>query len=105
MERIASLLPIGPSDEQTHRGARRRSARYPIHADVTVVAPERAEGVVLNASAGGIRVALDRAFARGSEVTLEIAFRHDRVTGERAKVVWSRELPDGWLVGLAFVAA
>lgn len=104
MERISALLPKGPDDELTHRGARRRATRYPLHADVHVVSPIEATGTVLNASHGGMRVALDVALAAGDEVELEVRFT-ERVRRERARVVWSRELPDGWLVGLAFLSA
>lgn len=104
MERISSLLPVGPDDPLFHRGARRRTTRYTIHANVRVTAPERAFGVVLNGSAGGLRVALDRTFDHGSELTLEVAFPYGRVSHEQAKVVWSRHLPDGYLVGLEFDA-
>jgi PilZ domain-containing protein len=103
MERIATLLPAGPDDLVMHRGARRRTARYPMHANVRVRAPETARGVVLNASAGGLRVTLDRGVRPGDELELDVRFDRDRVSHERAQVVWSRELPDGWLVGLSFV--
>lgn len=103
MDRISTMLPVGPEDASTHRGARRRATRYPLHADVRVVSPAEAEGTVLNGSAGGLRVALDRVFAEGDELELEIAFGEGRVSRERACVVWRRELPDGCLVGLAFV--
>ncbi len=104
MDRISALLPTGPNDELTHRGARRRATRYPLHADVRIVAPFETTGTVLNASAGGMRVALDEAIANGDEVELEVRFDDDKVSRERARVVWCRELPDGWLAGLQFVS-
>jgi hypothetical protein len=102
MESLAAMLPVGPEDELAHRGARRRATRYPMHADVRVVGPEASEGVVLNASAGGLRVALDRGYAEGDRLEIEIEMVNDRTSRETAEVVWSRELPDGWLVGLRF---
>lgn len=103
MERISSILPVGPRDELAHRGARRQTARYPVNADVHVIDPVEAEGVVLNASAGGLRVTLDRAIDVGTEISLELSFPHDRASHEVAEVIWVRELPDGYLVGLRFV--
>jgi hypothetical protein len=102
MDRISMLLPNGPSDLSFHRGARRRTARYPVNADVRVVTPP-SEGVVINASAGGMRVTLDHAVDAGSIVDLEITFGVERVSRERAKVVWIRALPDGFLAGVEFV--
>ncbi len=102
MDRIASLLPVGPEDASTHRGARRRATRYPIHADVRVLAPREAEGTVLNGSAGGLRVALDQSFEEGDVLELEVLFDDDHVAREQVHVVWSRELPDGCIVGLEF---
>jgi hypothetical protein len=105
MERIGTLLPVGLDDELVHRDGHRRSARYPVHADVRVHLPERASGVVLNASTGGMRVTLDRSVSPGDELELDVRFDRTHVSRERAQVVWSRELPDGWLVGLSFVEA
>ena len=104
MDRISSILPIGPRDELAHRGARRQSARYPVNADVRVIEPLEAEGVVLNASAGGLRVALDRAIDVGTHVSLDLTFPHDHASHEFAEVIWVRELPDGCLVGLRFLS-
>ena len=105
MERIGSLLPTGPRDLCAHRGARRQSTRFPLNARVDVF--ERganAHGVVLNASEGGLRVAIDRELREGSVIELEVRFTEERQSRERARVVWSRPQPDGWLVGLRFVA-
>lgn len=104
MESLAALLPVGPQDELTHRGARRRATRWPVHASVKVRSTGReASGVVLNASAGGMRVAVDRPCALGARVDVELSFVGDKIGYERAEVVWTRELPDGCLVGLRFV--
>lgn len=105
MHSISDMIPIGPEDESYHRGARRRAARYPLHADVRVLSPVEAEGVLLNASAGGLRVTLDRAVVKGEVLDVDVAFAEDRVSREVTEVVWSRKLADGWLAGLRFVQA
>ena len=106
MQRLAELLPTGPADDWTHRGARRRDTRYPVHASVRVLDVGIA-GVVLNASAGGLRVALDGMVREGDALALELDFPSrgaEAKTGcERAEVVWARTLPDGCLAGLRFV--
>lgn len=103
MERIANLLPVGREDREHHRGARRRSQRFPLNADVTFVEPAPAEGIVLNASAGGLRVTADRAIPVGELCVVDVIFSDDRHSIEHARVVWSRHLPDGWVLGLEFV--
>ncbi len=102
MDRIGALLPIGPEDQDAHRGARRRSRRYPLNAEVEIVEPLSASGVTLNASAGGIRILIDREPPRGAECVLEVRFTTSRCSFERARVVWAREIADGWIVGLEF---
>ena len=103
MESLSNLLPVGPTDILVHRGARRQAARYPVHATVTVRSPHTSTGVVLIASAGGIRVAVDRSFEVGELLELAVTFGGDRISEERAEVVWSRSLPDGHVLGLRFV--
>lgn len=103
MDSISDLIPIGPEDESYHRGARRTSTRYPLHADIRVVGPADGEGVLINASAGGLRVTLDREVVEGEVLDVEVSFAEDRVSREKAEVVWVRQLTDGWLVGLRFV--
>ncbi|HEX2670582.1 MAG TPA: PilZ domain-containing protein [Polyangiaceae bacterium] len=87
-----------PSDHP----ARRAADRFPLHADVEVLEPWNAHGVVINASDGGLRVAVDRELPVGAECVLEIALDEGK-TVEMARVAWARELPDGYLVGFAFV--
>ncbi len=105
MRSISDIFPIGPADVSHHRGARRRATRYPLHADVRVLSPRGLEGVVLNASAGGLRVTLDGAVAEGERIALEVSIPGEPAHRDEAVVVWSRELADGWLVGLQFVEA
>lgn len=62
-----------------------------------------AHGFTINASEGGLRVALDRLYPRDAELEVDLRFPTGDVLRERARVVWSRAEPDGWLMGLAFV--
>lgn len=89
------------SSPSAHPG-RRTTDRYPLHADVEVLEPWNAHGVVINASDGGLRVALDRELPPGTVCVIEIAVEEGK-TVEMVRVAWSRELPDGYLAGLAFV--
>lgn len=102
MERISAILPTGRGDLAIHHGARRASQRWPWHADVELMEPAGGRGTTLNASTGGLRIALDRELPVGEHVVARVTTAH-RETIEHMRVVWSRELPDGWLLGLAFV--
>jgi len=103
MERIGALLPIGSGDAGLHHGARRRSRRFPLNAEVEVIEPVAAKGVTLNASAGGLRVVVDREIKTGTSCMLRVQFTAQRSSTEQARVVWSQELPDGWIIGLEFL--
>jgi len=76
----------------------------PLHAGVVVLEPARAEGVTINASQGGLRIAVDQPLEVGFEHLLQITFDSGEVALRRARVVWSRVLPDGCIAGVAFVA-
>lgn len=104
MERLASLMPVGPGDLGIHHGARRAARRYPLSADVELVDPEGGTGVVINVSSGGLRIALDRSLPVGELCVIRVR-PSDREYVEHARVVWRHEYPDGWVLGLAFVDA
>jgi hypothetical protein len=71
----------------------------PFHAVVQVLEPARGVGVTLNASEGGLRVAVDCLLEPGDTCLVCIEDpAHGRV--ERARVAWSRQLPDGCIAGL-----
>lgn len=101
MPSLADTLPIGAGDFDFARGARRASRRYNLNADVAIVTPVRTEGIAINASAGGMRIAVDAALEVGMTYEIRITTTLKTLT-ERARVVWCRECPDGFLVGLAF---
>lgn len=102
---LADTTLATPIDLCAHHGARRRSQRIAIHASVCVRGPDGdAHGFTINASEGGLRVALDRAYPQDSELEVDLRFPTGDILRERARVVWSRGEPDGWLMGLAFVA-
>jgi hypothetical protein len=102
MDRIGALLPIGRGDEDAHHGARRRSRRFPLNAEVAIVEPVPAAGVILNASAGGLRIFVDQEPPAAATCVLEVRFTAESHTVERARVVWKRQTADGWLSGLEF---
>lgn len=87
-----------PSD---HPG-RRESSRYPIAADVEISSPVEAHGVVINASEGGLRIAVDRLLPFEQLCVVEVATDEGK-TVEMCRVAWRREYPDGFLIGLSFV--
>ena len=103
MERIASLLPTGGGDLDTHHGARRAARRYPLNADVEVIEPRASSGIAINASAGGMRLALEEPLAVGELCVLRVSTT-SREMIEHVRVVWTKEQPDGCLVGVEFVS-
>lgn len=67
-----------------------------------MIEPVLAHGVVINASEGGLRVALDRELPLDVVCVIEVSLDGSK-TVEMAKVVWVRVHPDGCLVGFEFV--
>jgi hypothetical protein len=103
MERIGALLPIGTGDQSHHRGARRRSSRFPLNAEVEVIEPIVARGVALNASAGGMRIFVDQEIPAESICRISVRFTPEHCSCEEARVVWCRAVHDGWVIGLEFL--
>ena len=103
MERISTLLPTGGGDLDVHHGARRASRRYPLAADVELLEPKPATGFAINASAGGLRIAIDETLPVGELVVIVIRTESREMT-EHARVVWVKDQPDGALIGLEFVS-
>ncbi|MDH5673501.1 MAG: PilZ domain-containing protein [Myxococcales bacterium] len=81
---------------------RREGRRFPLNADVEVLEPVSAHGVVINVSEGGMRVAIDRELQVDAMCVLEVQLEQGK-TIELARVAWVREHPDGFLVGLSLV--
>ena len=81
---------------------RRRARRYPLNADVEILEPFNAHGVVINASEGGLRVAVDIELPPDASCVVEVQLEEGK-TVELARVAWVKVHPDGYLVGLSFI--
>lgn len=103
LNRLSTILPTGAADGAVHKGARRRYRRWSFDADVELLSPVRGSGMAINASVGGLRVALDTEVPLNQVCTLRVRTTSDQETIEHARVVWSQSQPDGYLLGLAFV--
>lgn len=104
-ERLSSILPQGGADIAVHRGARRQFRRWALDADIELLTPKRGAGLAINASVGGLRVAVDMAVPVDHVCTLRVRTAPGHATVEHARVVWSRARPDGYLLGLEFITA
>lgn len=104
-DRLSSILPKGGADVAIHRGARRRSRRWALDAEVDLLGPVRGAGLALNASVGGLRVAVDMGVPVGEVCTLRVRTAPGHQTVEHAKVVWAQTRPDGYVLGLEFIVA
>jgi hypothetical protein len=69
---------------------------------VRVIEPALGRGVTINASDGGLRIAVDCALRPG-DVCLLVVDDPSRPALERARVAWSRELRDGCIAGLQLI--
>ena len=105
MERLASILPSGGIDGAVHKGARRHARRWPLDAEIELVEPVHAAGLVINASVGGMRVAVDADVPLCQTCTLIVKTAPGYESTETARVVWSAARPDGYLLGLEFVGS
>ena len=103
-DRLSSILPKGGADAAVHRGARRRFRRWALDADIELLTPSRGAGLAINASVGGLRVAVDMGVPVDHVCTLRVRTAPDHETIEHARVVWSKTQPDGYVMGLEFIA-
>ncbi len=69
-----------------------------------MIEPARGAGLAINASVGGLRVAVDVSVPVDHVCTLRVRTAPEHETIEHAKVVWSRARPDGYLLGLEFIS-
>lgn len=99
MQRVTSSDPKSNAPAASSQ-QRRRSRRVPAQNPVEVLLPRSGMGIALNASDGGIRVAVDCALIPGEECQLLVR-REQGPTVLTTKVVWSRPVADGWVAGLA----
>ncbi|MBM4376841.1 MAG: hypothetical protein FJ095_17300 [Deltaproteobacteria bacterium] len=99
MHRVANILP--PSTRSGELTPQRRTTRRVSSTDlIEMLTPRLAVGICLNVSEGGLRVAVDAALHPGEACRI----RRHVATGpaiENYLVVWSREVSDGWIAGLA----
>ncbi len=102
MHRVSSNPPASDAAEVLGR-QRRTSRRRELNAAIEVIHPREGRGVTINASEGGLRVAVDCAVRQGETILLRVreTIGTDRI--EQALVVWSRELPDGCIAGLQII--
>ena len=103
MERIATILSTGEADVDMRYGARRASQRFPLDAEIELIEPCAARGIAINASTGGMRMAIDRRVEVDALCIARVTTDEGRQSLEKARVVWTRQLPDGWLVGVCFL--
>jgi len=83
---------------------RRNSRRLPLHAAVAMHAPEGGSGVTINASAGGLRVAVDCLLRPGDLIMFSVD-DDGRPKVERARVIWTQDVRDGCIAGLQLLTA
>ncbi len=102
-DRLSSILPKGGADAALHRGARRRARRWALDAEIDLLSPGRGSGLAINASVGGLRIAVDRGMPVDEVCTLRVRTAPEHATIEHARVVWSKALPDGYVLGLVFI--
>jgi hypothetical protein len=103
MAHLSSEPPVSSVRPVLSDRHRRTSRRLPLNAAVEVVQPQAGTGVTINASDGGLRVAVDCMLHEG-ELCLIRVDDPERPSIERARVVWARELIDGCIAGLEIVA-
>lgn len=101
----SSVLRAVPAEEQggdtaVHHGARRAHSRWVLDADIHIDGGV-SRGVTLNASTGGLRVAMSRALVAGAYVDVAVV-RGPVALLSRVRVVWTRPSGGAWLSGLKF---
>ena len=90
-------------DEAFQKVARRKSGRELSNANVDFIEPVKTEGVAVNISEGGMRVAVYEKIPTEEDCIVKIWLTDDHHVSKRARIVWTKEAPDGWVLGLEFV--
>ncbi len=101
-KRISEILPVGGPDPDPAFGARRRHRRWPLNAEIEMLKPIQTKGFTINASRGGLRVALEEAVASGTVWEARITTSHAFSYVEVGEIVWARNTSDGCIAGLTF---
>jgi hypothetical protein len=99
MTHLSSNPPVSSIRHVVYDRYRRQARRLPLNAVVEVLEPSGGKGVALNASAGGLRVAVD-CLLRAGDLCLLIVEDKGRPAVERARVIWSQDVRDGCIAGL-----
>ena len=86
----------------TEDGSRRETTRFSLNAEVQLLILGGGFGTTLNASAGGLRVAVNRMLRAGDNISLRLRFLSGDTTTKRVRVVWVKAASDGCVAGLSF---
>jgi len=84
---------------------RRNAPRWASDATVEILAPFRAQAVVLDVSATGIQLALDGWLSTGAPCDLRITTHSGREFFKRTRVIWARRVGDQCVAGLQVVGS
>jgi hypothetical protein len=79
---------------------RRDSHRWPLNARVTLLEPMPAEGVGLNASQSGARIAMNCSLRAQERVVMCVTFDSGYQRVLAGRVVWTRPTNDGTIAGV-----
>lgn len=83
---------------------RRRTLRFASHADIELRSRRTSgQGVVINASLGGLRVACTAGPPIDEVCVVQLRDPGSAERTSKARVVWRREQPDGFILGLQYV--
>ena len=99
--RLAGRFPSG-RDEDERFGGRRQARRWPLNAEVEFLAPAGVQGITLNVSRGGLRLAVNRQVEIGALCLARIYTEGAFEAIESMEIVWRRQAVDGWLLGARF---
>ena len=81
---------------------RRKTPRFPYHAEVEIKSDPPVRGVSLDVSAGGMRLSVDKDLKVGA--VCDVVIRAPRsISRDKVKVVWQEPGQEANLVGLEFL--